>query len=190
MTLLPESRSTSPEIRGLRLFRAISKKLGRRTRENVSNNNRVEADDTESRSSSSSDSCSSTSAGHCSKKINRCSSEDSGFKSSLRHISSSSSEAGSDVQTVRQRYFSASAETVRKAFQNIAINAQHSQSCSSPKEHKRKSKKPVKKILRSPTTYTYVKGLSGLPTRIPTYRRVYLNNSCSCNIQYTVKMRQ
>lgn len=180
--------SPSREIRGLRLFRAISRKLGRRSHENITIGEDVDA---ESRSSST-DSCSSTSAGRCSRKlVNANSSADSGFRSSsLRHISSSSSDAGSDVGK-HKHHHSSSAESVRKVFQNLTVNTQRSQSCSSPKEHKRKNKKPAKRILRSPVTYTYVKGLSGLPTqRIPRSPRVYLNNTCTCNVPYMVGLRR
>lgn len=194
VTLSPESRSVSPmtpspsrEIRGLRLFRAISKKLGRRSHEDITNSENVDA---ESRSSST-DSCSSTSAGRCSRKLNGNSSADSGFRSlSLRHISSSSSDAGSDAGK-HKHHHSSSTESIRKVFQNLTVNTQRSQSCSSQKEHKRKSKKPAKRILRSPVTYTYVKGLSGLPTqRVPRNPMVFLNNTCSCNGPYMVGLRR
>lgn len=177
--------SPSREIRGLGLFRAISRKLARRSREDNS-----EEVDAESRSSST-DSCSSTSAGRCSRKLDGNSSADSGFKSSsLRHISSSSSDTGSDVQTIKPRHHhSMSAESIRKVFQNLTLNTHRSQSCSSPKEHRRKSKKPAKRILRSPVTYTYVRGLSGLPTqRVPRKPgKVYLNGPCSCSVPYTLR---
>lgn len=184
--------SPSREIRGLGLFRAISRKLARRSREDITNHS--EEVDADSRSSST-DSCSSTSAGRCSRKLDGNSSADSGFKSSsLRHISSSSSDAGSDEQTAKHRHHhSTSAESIRKVFQNLTLNTHRSQSCSSPKEHKRKTKKPAKRILRSPVTYTYVKGLSGLPTqRVPRIQgRVYLNNPCSCGSPYnTVGLRR
>lgn len=190
-----ESRSVSPmtpspsrEIRGLRLFRAIGRKLGRRSTEDIAN----ASEDADSRSSST-DSCSSTSAGHCPGIKTAGSSSDSEYRSSsLRHISSSSSDAGSDIQTSKHRHHhSTSAESVRKVFQNLTVTAR-SQSCSSTKENKRKSKKAPKRILRSPVTYTYVKGLSGLPTqRVPrNTNRVYLKNSCSCNLQYMVGLHR
>lgn len=191
-----ESRSISPmtpspsrEIRGLRLFRAISKKLGRRSTED-------NTEDADSRSSST-DSCSSTSAGRCSrlKKEDVVTSTDSGYRSaSLHHISSSSSDSNSDIHTPKERqHHSYSAENIRKVFQNLSVDAR-SHSCHNTKENKRKSKKTPKRILRSPMTYTYVKGLSGLPTqRIPINQtRVYhlTNSNCSCNVHYMVSLHR
>lgn len=185
MTVVPGSRSNSPitpspsrEIRGIRLFRVISRKLARRSNEDL--HFTVEPD---SRSSSS-DSCSSTSTSHGSRTKKETTSGDSGFRSvSPNHLSSSSSDAGSDIQQRSSRHHhSTSAESIRKVFQSFNLNAR-SHSCNNTKE-KRKNKKPApKRILRQPVTYTYVKGLSGLPTqRIPKDPRVY--NSCGCSMQY------
>lgn len=184
MTVVPGNRSHSPmtpspsrEMRGIRLFRVISRKLARRSNEDL--HITVETD---SRSSSS-DSCSSTSTSHGSRTKKETNSGDSGFRSvSPNHISSSSSEAGSDIQQRTRHHHSTSAESIRKVFQNLNLNAR-SQSCNNTKE-KRKNKKPApKRILRQPITYTYVKGLSGLPTqRIPKDPRVF--NSCGCSMQY------
>lgn len=187
-SISPMTPSPSREIRGLRLFRAISKKLGRRSTED-------NAEDADSRSSST-DSCSSTSAGRCSrlKKDDVVASTDSGYRSSsLHHISSSSSDSSSDIHTPKQReHHSCSAENIRKVFENLSVDVR-SQNCHNSKENKRKSKKIPKRILRSPVTYTYVKGLSGLPTRrIPVSQtRVYLaNNNCSCNVHYMVGLHR
>lgn len=187
----PDSRSVSPltpspsrEMRGIRLFRAISRKLTRRSRSDL------QFEDNGDSRSSSTDSCSSTSAGRCSRKKLEMSnsSGESGFRSSSpNHISSSSSEAESDVTARHRHHHSTSAESIRKAFQNLSIHSR-SQSCSNTKDIKKKSgkKTPPRKILRSPVAYTYVKGLSGLPTqRIPkNIPRNYLNNGCSCKMQY------
>lgn len=189
MTITTDSRSVSPmtpspsrEMRGIRLFRAISRKLARR---------RSSRDDCEEDSrSSSTDSCSSTSAGRCprSKKLgNSSSSAESGFRSvSPHHISSSSSDAGSDSVSIKGRHHhSTSAESIRKVFQGLSISTR-SHSCTNTKDTKRKTSKkiPPKKILRTPVAYTYVKGLSGLPTqRVPrNLPRVY--SGCGCNMQY------
>ncbi|XP_017783523.1 PREDICTED: uncharacterized protein LOC108567523 [Nicrophorus vespilloides] len=188
MTISPESRSVSPltpspsrEMRGIRLFRAISRKLARRSQEDLT----CEED---SRSSST-DSSSST---HCSRKKleNSCSG---GSGSVSPHHSSSSSESGSD----RPRHtHSTSAESIRKVFQNLTVNVR-SKSCnnsskeSSKDKRKNTKKTPPKKILRSPVTYTYVKGLSGLPTqRIPKNQsRVYLSN-CGCGVQHMAALNR
>lgn len=190
----PDSRSVSPmtpspsrEMRGIRLFRAISRKLARRR----SRDEPAFGEDIDSRSSST-DSCSSTSAGRCarSKKLDtNSSSAESGFRSVSPHqISSSSSDAGSDIASSKHRHHhSTSAESIRKVFQGLSINSR-SHSCTNTKDTKRKSSKKTtpKKILRSPVTYTYVKGLSGLPTqRIPkNLPRVYMNSGCGCSMQY------
>lgn len=183
MTLnIPDKRSVSPmtpspsrEIRGIRLFRAISRKLTRRSTENFQEN-------TDSSRSSSSDSCFSS----VKKEENLCG--DSGFCSlSLNVLSSNSSDAESDTQVKPIHHHSSSADSIRKMFQNLNLHTR-SHSSSSAKEVKRKSNKKStpKRILRSPVTYTYVKGLSGLPTqRIPKRQsRMFSNSSCGCSIQY------
>ncbi|KAJ8958095.1 hypothetical protein NQ318_006023 [Aromia moschata] len=176
LTIVSPPRST--EIRGIRLFRAISRKLARRSNEDLNYTG-----DPECRSSSS-DSCSSSSTSRSSRTKKETNSGDSGFRSlSPNHISSSSSDAGSDIQQRVRHHHSTSAESIRKVFQNLSLNAR-SQSCNNTKE-KRKNKKPApKRILRQPVSYTYVKGLSGLPTqRIPRNPRI-LNSACGCTMQY------
>lgn len=180
---IPDKRSVSPmtpspskEIRGIRLFRAIGRKLTRRSSENFEDN-------IDSSRSSSSDSCSS------SVKKEENLSGDSGFCSiSPNPLSSNSSDAGSDVQVKTRHHHSTSADSIRKVFQNLNLHTRSQSCCSNTKEIKRKptKKSTPKRILRSPVTYTYVKGLSGLPTqRIPKRQsRMYTNNSCSCSIQY------
>ncbi|XP_050301316.1 uncharacterized protein LOC126739602 [Anthonomus grandis grandis] len=165
------SRSVSPltpSPKGIRLFRVISRKLARRS------HNDFNSGSDESRSSSSE---SSYSSGHTSRiEKERC--------VSPNHISSSSSDSGSDVQVRIRHHHSTSAESLRKVFQNLNLyNRSHS--CSNAKDiKKKKDKKTQKSILRHPTSYTYVKGLSGLPTqRIPKgQNRGY--NTCSCSMHY------
>lgn len=182
----PMSPSPSREIRGIRLFRAISRKLARRSHEDIN----FGGDDADSRSSST-ESFSSTS-GRCSRsrKITYSSAE-SGFRSvSPNHLSSSSSDTGSeDIQTTKPKHHhSTSAESIRKVFQGLTVGSR-SRSCNNTKESKRKSSKQTtpKKILRSPVTYTYVKGLSGLPTqRIPkSVPRTHITSGCCCSMQYS-----
>lgn len=182
MTLNTDSRSISPmtpspsrEMRGIRLFRAISRKLARRG--GVNHQDDYEDD---SRSSSTDSSGKGNS-----------SSGESGFRSvSPHHMSSSSSETGSDKV---RHHLSTSAESIRRVFQNLSINAR-SKSCTNTKESKRKAakKSPPKKILRAPVTYTYVKGMSGLPTqRVPkTTTKIYLNNCGGCSLQYMAALHR
>lgn len=193
-SISPMSPTPSPsrELRGVRLFRAISRKLGRRSVEDLSYTG-----EDDSRSSST-DSCSSTSAsGRCSrsKKVQNegssCSSGGSGFRSaSPNHISSSGSESGSESQqrtTKRHRHHhSTTGASFRKVFQNLTLNTR-SQSCSNETKRRNSKKTAPKRILRPPVTYTYVRGLSGLPTQriARTPPRTYTSqNGCGCTGPY------
>ncbi|XP_071050302.1 vitellogenin-A2-like [Onthophagus taurus] len=176
----PMTPSPSREVKGIRLFRAISRKLARRSHDDLCED--------DSRSSST-DSCSSTSVSRCSRsrklENNSSSSAESGFRSvSPHHLSSSSSDNG-EIQIKNRHHHSTSAESIRKVFHNLSIGVR-SQSCNNTKEKKKSKKNVPKKILRPPVTYTYVKGLSGLPTqRIPkNIPRMYMNNPCGCSMQY------
>ncbi|CAH2039648.1 unnamed protein product, partial [Iphiclides podalirius] len=78
----------------------------------------------------------------------------------------SASDSGSDGSEHRRR--PRSTVSLRRVFQNLNLTSR-SQSCS-PTERQRPPKKQQqpKRILRPPITYTYVRGLSGLPTqRVP-----------------------
>ncbi|XP_014355838.2 uncharacterized protein LOC106708799 [Papilio machaon] len=80
--------------------------------------------------------------------------------------SCSASDSGSDGSEHRRRH--RSTVSLRRVFQNLNLTSR-SQS-SSPTERHRQPKKQQqpKRILRPPITYTYVRGLSGLPTqRVP-----------------------
>lgn len=77
--------------------------------------------------------------------------------------SCSASESGSDGSERNRRH--RSAVSLRRVFQSLSLSSR-SQSCTRPRPPK-KQQQP-KRILRSPVTYTYVRGLSGLPTqRVP-----------------------
>nr|CAH7756781.1 unnamed protein product [Callosobruchus chinensis] len=178
----PESRSPSPmrEAKGIRLFRAIGRKLARRSNEDLQF-----AEEPDSRSSSS-DSCSSTSFGQYPSDKKEQTSRDSGFRSSSpNHMSSSSSDAGSDIQVRSRHHHSTSAESIWKAFQSLNVSTSiRSRSCHEPKEKRKTKKAPPKRILRQPVTYTYLKGLSGLPTkRIPKNSK-FFSKPCGCSMQY------
>ncbi|XP_044735357.1 suppressor protein SRP40-like [Chrysoperla carnea] len=219
--------SPSREIRGLRLFRAISRKLGKRSQEDLSSSYTGEDD---SRSSST-DSCSSTSTGRCSRKNNKNTSNHhlSSQQSSLdnynispNHLSTSSSsgsDTGSDSQeskSIRHRHHHSTTAAVsfRRVFQHLSLHNSHRQrslSCENTKDihfcdsndsnntssnTKRSSKKNQvpKRILRPPITYTYIRGMSGLPTqRVPrsTHRYPHSNRTsssdCYCN-QYSTNI--
>lgn len=80
--------------------------------------------------------------------------------------SCSVSESGSDGSERHRRH--RSTVSLRRVFQSLSLSSR-SQSCS-PTERSRQPKKQTqpKRILRPPVTYTYVRGLSGLPTqRVP-----------------------
>ncbi|XP_053606453.1 uncharacterized protein LOC128672940 [Plodia interpunctella] len=80
--------------------------------------------------------------------------------------SCSASDSSSDGSERHRRH--RSTVSLRKVFQSLNLTSR-SQSCS-PTERSRQPKKQTqpKRILRPPVTYTYVRGLSGLPTqRVP-----------------------
>lgn len=80
--------------------------------------------------------------------------------------SCSASESGSDGSERHRRH--RSTVSLRRVFQSLSLSSR-SQSCS-PSDRQRQPKKQQqpKRILRPPVTYTYVRGLSGLPTqRVP-----------------------
>ncbi|XP_034831146.1 uncharacterized protein [Maniola hyperantus] len=78
--------------------------------------------------------------------------------------SSSSSDSGSDSSEPHRRH--RSTVSLRRVFQNLNLTSR-SHSCS-PTERQPKKQPQPKRILRQPVTYTYVRGLSGLPTqRVP-----------------------
>ncbi|XP_018322809.1 uncharacterized protein LOC108735369 [Agrilus planipennis] len=159
------SASPSQELRGLKLFRVISKKLARKSQEDLNN------EDTDSRCSSS-DSCSSTSTERTSRSAKKLENYTTPNENGL-------------LQSSRHKH-SVSMENFKKMFEGLSIDTSRSQSCSRSKQKRKSSKKSSpKKILRSPVTYTYVKGLSGLPTqRIPRSEvRIYTNGSCRCSMQ-------
>lgn len=81
-----------------------------------------------------------------------------------RSLSSGSDSSDSSDRHRRHR----STVSLRRVFQSLSLTAR-SQSCS-PIDRQRQPKKQQqpKRILRPPVTYTYVRGLSGLPTqRVP-----------------------
>lgn len=80
--------------------------------------------------------------------------------------SSSASESGSDGSERQRRH--RSTVSLRRVFESLSLSSR-SQSCT-PSDRQRQPKKQQqpKRILRPPMTYTYVRGLSGLPTqRVP-----------------------
>lgn len=80
--------------------------------------------------------------------------------------SCSTSDSGSDGSDQHRRH--RSTVSLRRVFQSLNLSSR-SQS-SSPTDRPRQPKKnpQPKRILRQPVTYTYVRGLSGLPTqRVP-----------------------
>ncbi|XP_013200055.1 uncharacterized protein LOC106142726 [Amyelois transitella] len=80
--------------------------------------------------------------------------------------SCSASDSSSDGSDNHRRH--RSTVSLRRVFQSLNLTSR-SQSCS-PTERARQPKKQAqpKRILRPPVTYTYVRGLSGLPTqRVP-----------------------
>lgn len=136
---IEEMTETISAPRGGRLLKALSSRLSRR------------ATDSDSMGSSSSNE--SVSGGENGRADDRS--------------SCSVSESGSDGSDRQRRH--RSTVSLRRVFQSLTLSGSRSQSCS-PTERTRPPKKQQqpKRILRPPVTYTYVRGLSGLPTqRVP-----------------------
>ncbi|XP_043785803.1 uncharacterized protein LOC122711273 [Apis laboriosa] len=86
--------------------------------------------------------------------------------------SSTPSDAHSSTDSLKR---SSTTDVLRKALQTLKISAKWEE-----KKNKHAKKSP-KRILRSPVAYTYVKGLSGLPTqRVPRRVAQQLAMPCSC----------
>lgn len=175
----PLTPSPSREIRGLKLFRAISRKLKHNSVDDLS----YTTGEDDSRSSST-DSSSSTNTRRKfgTEKFCAVFRSSSPNTSSDLSSSSSSSENGSDENNIN------GSTSLRKAFEGLSIrndaSHQRSQSCETLDRKVQSSKKNVqpKRILRSPITYTYVRGISGLPTqRVPrSTQRSYTKVQSQC----------
>ncbi|XP_054009060.1 uncharacterized protein LOC128892555 [Hylaeus anthracinus] len=86
--------------------------------------------------------------------------------------SPSDAQSCSDSESLKKPF---NADTLRRAFQTLKIASKWE-----GKENKHAKKSP-KRILRSPVSYTYVRGLSGLPTqRVPRNVAQQLTMPCSC----------
>lgn len=171
-----KSRSVSPlspspcRDRNLNFFEMISRRFGRRSHDEL-----CFQQEEDSRSSST-DSCSSTS-GRCvitSKNVHNSNLElnCSNSSDSSSTTSSNSGDSSTDANNIITRMHRRSTSSIRKALQNFSISSR-SLSCSSTLSREQKQKKgkkspPPKRILRQPVSYTYLKGMSGLPTqRVP-----------------------
>lgn len=173
-----KSRSVSPlspspcRDRNLNFFEMISRRFGRRSHDELCFQHNSEEDTR----SSSTDSCSSTS-GRCvitSKNVHNsnleltCSNSSDSSSANSSDCGDSSTDAHNKMPRVHRR----STSSIRKALQNFSISSR-SLSCSSTPSKEQKQKKtkkspPPKRILRQPVSYTYLKGMSGLPTqRVP-----------------------
>ncbi|XP_047504354.1 uncharacterized protein LOC125049241 [Pieris napi] len=79
--------------------------------------------------------------------------------------SCSTSDSG-DESDRRRRH--RSTVSLRRVFQNFSISSRSQSSSPSDRHRQPKKQTQPKRILRPPVTYTYVRGLSGLPTqRVP-----------------------
>lgn len=166
-----KSRSVSPmspspgRDRSVGFFDLLTRRFGRRSHDDICYEHHGEED---SRSSST-DSCSSTSGRLTVNTKNR---HNSNLEVSCSSDSSSNNSA--DTSNTESRIHRRSTSSLRRAFQNISLSSR-SLSCSSTtpckesaKQKKAKKTPPPKRILRQPVSYTYLKGMSGLPTqRVP-----------------------
>ncbi|XP_076240925.1 uncharacterized protein LOC143183285 [Calliopsis andreniformis] len=87
--------------------------------------------------------------------------------------SPSDAQSSSDSDSFKKSF---TADTLRRAFQTLKITSKRE-----GKENKHAKKSP-KRILRSPVSYMYVRGLSGLPTqRVPRNVTQPLSMPCTCH---------
>ena len=88
------------------------------------------------------------------------------------HSQSPSDAHSSDSDSLKRP---SASSTLRKAFQSLKLSTK------SEKSEKKHLKKSPKRILRSPVAYTYVRGLSGLPTqRVPRNIAQQIIMPCTC----------
>ncbi|KDR20015.1 uncharacterized protein LOC110829403 [Zootermopsis nevadensis] len=205
----PMSSSPTRDLRGIGLFRAIGRHLRhpRHFRDNEEDDNTSQSTDSEERSCGSAGSRNSRSKKYPSGKkgrfVHRSASSDLSHQNSTGNSGESSS--GSDTSSghvPRHNVTSSPSSSLRQrssfkeVFQSLTISSRsHSASCASPRlsntdtvrlasgtNASGEKKKKKKSILRPPVTYTYVRGLSGLPTqRVPKgYRCFYLPSVACC----------
>lgn len=167
---VPKPRSISPSPlspspcreRHGGVFDLISRRFGRRSHDELCFHNHSEED---SRSSST-DSCSSTSGRLTVISKNNIHNSNLELNCSTSDSSSNDSNDNKSRHSIHRR-----SSSIRRALQNLSLSSR-SLSCSSTPSKEQKVKKnkkttPPKRILRQPVTYTYIKGLSGLPQRVP-----------------------
>jgi hypothetical protein len=201
--------SPTRDLRGMRLFQAISRRLRRRREEEEDGDVSQSSTDSEDRSSglaggkvSRSKKCPCDKKGRCLHRSASCTGSDSG----LRHLhctgSTEGSSSGSDVSSGHVPRLRAPStrfsslqrrSSVKEVFQSLTRSVRsHSASCASSTSSntdcsRRVSdssvsceKKKKKSILRAPVSYTYVRGLSGLPTQRVPRTCVYLPSVVCC----------
>lgn len=161
---------------GPKLFRVLARTLGRRSQK------QEQQDGLENDSRSSSTDSFYSSANKLAKGESCSSGESSGVDSGYSNSrgerfggesgsnSGSGSDTGSDSAGQGNNEDVTRAASFRKAFQNLSISRSQSMDGIATVKPTRRQKKTAapKKILRPPVVYTYVRGLSGLPTqRVP-----------------------
>lgn len=148
-SISPNSTSSTGELKGIKLFRAIGRKLSRRR-----NTDGYESTDSEPSSSS---------EGH----------SDSG---SGNNSPDSMSKDNSTIRKVLNSLNLKSSSDRRSSDSNSEVSS------SSSSRKKSSSSSTPKKILRQPVSYTYVRGLSGLPTiRVPRTNACCAQSCCRCH---------
>lgn len=181
---MQKSRSVSPISPSLcrdkhtGFFDLLGRRFGRRSHGELYFNHNGEEDTR----SSSTESCSSTSGQLRTDEINK-SRADSRYKftnhtncDGSNCSSDSSSESIDNTTNNGSNIHRRSSSKLRRTMENLSISSR-SLSCSSTlskeqqqktKDCKKASPPPPKRILRQPISYTYLKGMSGLPTqRVP-----------------------
>ncbi|RZF40246.1 hypothetical protein LSTR_LSTR007446 [Laodelphax striatellus] len=136
------SRGSSPtrDLRGIHLFRAISRKISRGHHH------------------------------HRSRHCDNSAYAESYSSTDSEHSSDSGSGSGSGHNSPDSMRSDSSASTLRKVFQSLSIGNSNERrnSDTSTTSHKKSTNNQPKRILRQPVTYDYKRGISGLPTiRVP-----------------------
>ncbi|KAI4470242.1 hypothetical protein MML48_1g04626 [Holotrichia oblita] len=182
------SHITSPSPKGIKhsFIQAISKKFIRKSREDLQEDD-SRSSTTDSSLSSPGRDCSRSRKSNKSPAFADENSLHTPFSQKQHILSSSSDVANSGMNVKNKRYYSTSADSIMRVFENLTISTR-SRSCSGAdkdkKEPKKKKKPPPKRILRSPVKYVYAKGWSGLPTqRIPVSRK-YTSYPGGCRVKY------
>jgi hypothetical protein len=165
--------SSSSRKNNSKLFNILCKKFNRRSHEGLNCDNDSGSSNSNSNSNSSDERLSQfNSHGHSSNSELGYTSSDSNCSNSSNAASTSKPTNQNSVQVeIRKTSFHRSALSICKAFKSLSLltptkSTATNETPAQPQQSKRKSAQP-KRILRQPMQYTYRRGMSGLPQRVP-----------------------